>query len=97
MLQPGGSKCDYDGTIFDNPIYLPYDDPETNAAKALADLEIALPSHGDLRKRTPLFTLDQNGTSLDHNMADEIFKQLALLALGLVIARTVSIHSGRVW
>ena len=36
-------------------------------------------------------------TKLDHVKADEIFKQLALIALGPVIARTISLHSGRVW
>ena len=97
IYQPGGTKTDHDATTFDNPVYLPFEDSPLNAASAIASMELGLPIRGARRRQTPLFAIDRAGTSLDQVLADDIFKQLATLALGASTASTLSLHSGRVW
>ena len=80
-LRPGGTKTDFTATIFDNPIYLPWEDDILNAANSLADLEVALPVIGHARTSSPLFPIDEEGTSLDHELADKLFEALTVLAL----------------
>ena len=97
IYQPGGTKTDHDATTFDNPVYLPFESSPLNAANAIANMELGLPIRDARRRQTPLFAIDASGTSLDQVLADDIFKQLATLALGSDVAGTLSLHSGRVW
>ena len=97
IYQPGGTKTDHDATTFDNPVYLPFESSPLNAANAIANMELGLPIRDARRRQTPLFAIDASGTSLDQVIADDIFKQLATLALGSDVAGTLSLHSGRVW
>jgi hypothetical protein len=81
----------------DSPIYLPVivgDD--TNAALALRDLELALPAPGALRPRLPLFAADASHTPMSHADADATFDTLAKTTLDPAVAKTISLHSGRV-
>jgi hypothetical protein len=99
VLIPSCCKNDPFGMHFgDSPIYLPVvvgDD--TNAALALRDLELALPAPGALRPRLPLFAADASHTPMSHADADATFDALAKTTLDPAVAKTISLHSGRVW
>ena len=99
VLIPSCCKNDPFGMHFgDSPIYLPVivgDD--TNAALAMRDLELALPAPGALRPRLPLFAADASHTPMSHADADATFDALAKTTLDPAVAKTISLHSGRVW
>ena len=99
ILVPSYCKNDPFGMHFgDSPIYLPVmigDD--TNAALALRDLELALPAQGSVRARLPLFAADAAHTPMSHADADAAFDALTKTTLDLAVAKTVSLHSERVW
>jgi hypothetical protein len=93
---PGGSKADPQGLEFGTkPVYLPYQNDPINAAKRLADLELAMPVVS--RPREPMFPIDCDGGSLHHQLADKLFRALAVFALGATVAKTLSLHAGRIW
>ena len=79
-------------------MYLPYaPDDNTNAAAALRDLELVAPVSGARRSLVPLFVCDESLKPLTHAQADDAFDALTALALDPVVARTLSLHSGRVF
>ena len=98
-ISPATSKNDPFGMTFgDKPIWLPVvpGDP-CNAALRLAALELQMPVRGADRARTPLYTTGPDRRSLDHGSADSLFDALSIYALGATVAKTLSLHSGRVW
>ena len=98
VFLPGGSKADFAALEFGTrPVYLPFVDTITNAARNLALLELQLPVHGPQRAREPLLPVSADRRSLCHKLADTLFQLLAEKALGAAVAATLSLHSGRVW
>ena len=69
----------------------------TNAAAALRDLELVAPVSGARRSLVPLFVYDESLKALTHAHADDAFDALTALALEPAVARTLSLHSGRVF
>jgi len=96
-IRPPLCKNDPFGQWFsDKAIWLPFDNTETNAAKALAELFLRLPENDAARASTPLFSIDAAGAPLHHSEADEIFKTLIRQAFpGIDISRW-SLHSLRI-
>jgi hypothetical protein len=93
---PGGSKSDQAALEFGTkPVYLPYQNNPVNAAKRLAELELAMPVLD--RAKEPMFPINGSGDSLCHQLADRLFASLAVHALGRVKAKTLSLHAGRIW
>ena len=99
VLIPGCSKNDPFALFFgSSPMYLPYaPDDNTNAAAALRDLELVAPVSGARRSLVPLFVSDESLKPLTHAQADDAFDALTALALDPAVARTLSLHSGRVF
>ena len=99
VLIPGCSKNDPFALFFgSSPMYLPYaPDDNTNAAAALRDLELVAPVSGARRSLVPLFVCDETLKPLTHAQADDAFDALTALALDPAVARTLSLHSGRVF
>ena len=99
ILIPGCSKNDPFALFFgSSPMYLPYaPDDSTNAAAALRDLELVAPVSGPRRSLVPLFVSDESLAPLTHAQADDAFDALTALALDPAVARTLSLHSGRVF
>jgi hypothetical protein len=82
----------------DKPIYLPFDSHDVcNAAWRLRELEFKLPVPQARRRLVPLFVSDDDGTPLSHAIADSLFKAACVLCFGDGVAKTLSLHSGRVW
>ena len=99
VLTPVPVKNDPFAEFFGNhPIWLPYDanDP-FNAAKWLADLELAFPVPVERRRFSPLFPADDASSPLTHGMADAIFSVLSTAGLGDARAAQLSLHSPRVF
>ena len=99
VLTPVPVKNDPFAEFFGNhPIWLPYDanDP-FNAAKWLADLELAFPVPVERRRFSPLFPADGASSPLTHGMADAIFSVLSTAGLGEARAAQLSLHSPRVF
>ena len=95
--RPPPSKADPWALTFGNAfIYLPFQDDRLNAAKNIVEMELAAPCRGAARRGEPAFNVE-DGVSLDHKLAGDIFAAVALVALGAAIANTVSLHGGRVW
>ena len=99
MLIPGCSESDPFALFFgSSPMYLPYTpDDNTNAAAALRDLKLAALVLGARRSLVPLFVCDEALRPLTHAQADAAFGALTALALDPAVARTLSLHSGRVF
>jgi hypothetical protein len=97
LWDPGGSKADPQCLEFGTkPVYLlPYQNNPINAAKRLADLELAMPVAS--RPREPMFPIDSDGASLHHQLAYKLFRALAVFVLGTTVAKTLSLHAGRIW
>ena len=96
-VRPPPSKADPWALTFGNAlIYLPYVDDITNAARAIVNMELAAPCRGAARHAEPAFSVE-DGVSLDHGLADNVFDKNTTAALGAEVAATVSLHSGRVW
>ena len=82
----------------DKPIYLPFHPTDPcNAAARLARLELQFPVPADRRRHVPLFVSDAAGTPMSHAVVDAFFAAACLCALGAAVARTLPLHSGRVW
>ena len=99
VLIPGCSKNDPFALFFgSSPMYLPHAaDDDTNAAAALRELELVVPVSGARRSLVPLFVSDESLAPLTHAQADDTFDALTALALDPAVARTLSLHSGRVF
>ena len=61
------------------------------------DLELVAPVSGARRSLVPLFVSDESLQPLTHAQADDAFDALTALALEPAVARTLSLHSGRVF
>ena len=82
----------------DKPVYLLFDAGDVcNAAWRLRELEIKDPVAPEHQRHVPLFCSDEEGTPLSHALADSIFNAACLLCFGAQVAKTLSLHSGRVW
>ena len=99
IITPVPCKNDPFTEFFGNhPIWLPFDaHGPFNAARWLADLELAFPVAADQRRHVPLFPADDASTPLTHSMADALFHALTQTALGNVRAAQLSLHSPRVF
>jgi len=99
IIIPGCTKADPFAVMFgDKPIYLPFHPTDPcNAAARLARLELQFPVPANQRRHVPLFVSDAAGTPMSHAVVDAIFAAACLCALGASVARTLSLHSGRVW
>ena len=99
IIIPSCTKADPFAVMFgDKPIYLPFHPTDPcNAAARLARLELQFPAPADQRRHGPLFVSDAAGTPMSHAVVDAIFAAACLVALGAAVARTLSLHSGRVW
>ena len=99
IIIPGCTKADPFAVMFgDKPIYLPFHPTDPcNAAARLARLELRFPVPAAQRRHVPLFVSDAAGTPMSHAVVDAIFAAACLFALGAPVAKTLSLHSGRVW
>ena len=99
VIIPGCTKADPFSIMFgDKPIYLLFDASDVcNAAWRLRELEIKEPVPAEHRRQVPLFCSDADNTPLSHSLADSIFNAACLLCFGVQVAKTLSLHSGRVW
>ena len=99
VIIPGCTKADPFSIMFgDKPIYLLFDASDVcNAAWRLRELEIKEPVPAEHRRQVPLFCSDADNTPLSHALADSIFNAACLLCFGAQVAKTLSLHSGRVW
>jgi hypothetical protein len=96
-IRPPLCKNDPFGQCFsDKAIWLPFDNTETNAAKALAELFLRLPENDTARQTTPLFSITVAGSPLQHSEADEIFKALLRHAFPRMDTSRWSLHSLRI-
>ena len=99
IIIPGCTKADPFAVMFgDKSIYLPFHPTDPfNAAARLARPELQFPVPADQRRHVPLFVSDAAGTPMSHAVVDAIFAAACLCALGAAVARTLPLHSGRVW
>ena len=99
VIIPGCTKADPFSIMFgDKPVHLLFDAGGVyNAAWRLRELEIKSPVPPEHRRQVPLFCSDADGTPLSHALADSIFNAACLLGFGAQVAKTLSLHSGRVW
>ena len=99
IIIPGCTKAGPFAVMFgDKPIYLPFHPTDPcNAAACLARLELQFPVPAAQRRHVPLFVSDDSGTPLSRPDADAIFGAACVVALGSAVARTLPLHSGRVW
>ena len=99
IIIPSCSKADPFAVMFgDKPIYLPVDQNDIcNAAWRLRELEMKFPVAPVQRREVPLFVSDDDQTPLSHAVADSLFSAACLFCFGAEIAKTLSLHSGRVW
>ena len=99
IIIPGCTKADPFAVIFDDkPIYLPVDpDGICNAAWRLRELELKFPVAPAQRRNIPLFVSNVEQTPLSHALADSLFSAACVSCFGAQVAKTLSLHSGRVW
>ena len=99
VLRPPPVKNDpYSESFGNHPIWLPFDpDDELNAARWLADLELAHPVSDDERRSVPLFPSHTARAPLTHGPADRAFRALADAALGPARSAQLTLHSMRVF
>ena len=96
VLAPGGAKNDQDGSEFGTqPIYVPFvPGSPLDVASAVLEMQRLVPC-ADAPAATPMFSSD--GTRpLEPDDADTMFRALAIAALGVEVASTLSLHSCRV-
>jgi hypothetical protein len=96
VLRPIPTKNDAFGDIFGTePIWLPVDRTEpTNAAMALAALELAFPVAPSKRRSTPLFCVDLALTALVYSVIDAVLR--AILVWIVADPSAYSVHSLRI-
>lgn len=95
-LAPKGSKCDTWGTCHGTePIILPFEEDDLNAAKWLRDIELRMPCRGAERKDTALFC-DEEGEPYSDTVLRRAIKATLVNALGASEAAHYSPHSWRV-
>ena len=100
IIISGCTKTDpFSIMLGDKPIYLLFDaGGDCNAAWRLRELEIKFPvAPPECRRQVPLFCSDEDDTPLSHAFAGSIFNAACLLCFGAQVAKTLSLHSGRVW
>ena len=99
IIISGCTKADPFSVMFgEKPIYLLFDAGDVcNAAWRLRELDIKFPVAPEHRRHVPLFCSDDEGTPLSHALADSIVSAACLLCFGTQVAKTLSLHSGRVW
>ena len=99
VIIPGCTKADPFSIMFgDKPIYLLFDASDVcNAAWRLRELELRFPVAPARRREVPLFCSDGDETPLSHSLADSIFNAACILCFGAQVAKSLSLHSGRVW
>ena len=97
IVKPGCSKTDPFGTYFsEQAIWLPVVLGDvTNAALALADLELRCEVAAQARGDTSLVCVDERLTPVTHSVADAWLHVLLVLAFGATKAGTHSWHSCR--
>lgn len=98
ILVPPPSKADPFGVYFGGrPLYLPYvPDSVTNAAAALARLELALPVHPLRRNATPLFVSTRSLTPMVTTVADSLLAGLLRCIMPAAECGKYSWHSFRI-
>jgi hypothetical protein len=97
ILTPPPSKADRFGLVWGmSPIYLPFRNTLSNAAKALRDMEIAMPCHGADRTTTFMFTTNAEGAPLTESFATTSLTSLLTAVGGETLAGRHSFHSFRI-
>ena len=97
VLKPPLLKNDAFGLHFGwKPIWLPVGNATTNAARAIAELILAIPIPIERVSVTPLFCLDSDGTPLYHREADRILAYLLKTAFPEEDCSRWSFHSLRI-
>jgi hypothetical protein len=98
IISPPPAKNDQFGETFGlHPIWLPYVSNDTsNAASALAALELALPVAPSARRSTPLFVIGLCLSPMTHSVIDGALLHLLLLIMSAIEAVKYSVHSFRI-
>ena len=98
MVVPPPSKADQFGVFFGGrPLYFPFvPNSITNAAHALAQLELKLPVEAGKRRSTPLFVSDDAFTPLAASLADRLLAGLLSAVLPPPERVKFSWHSFRI-
>ena len=78
------------------PVYLPVTTGTRDAARAIAQVILAVPIRPELLEKTALFCSDVSGTPLKHSQANRLFSSMASAALGDRAAARYSLHSLRI-
>ena len=78
------------------PIWLPFGGSSTNAARAIAEMLIAIPIPAEKASGTSLFCLDCEGTPIYHREADRILANLLKAAFATENCSRWSFHSLRI-
>jgi hypothetical protein len=96
-ITPGTAKNDPYALHFGwKPIWLPVHHAPTNAARAIADMLLAVPITNAAAASTPLFAVDSSGTPLRHGVADSTLSYLLKAALPGEDTSKWSMHSLRI-
>jgi hypothetical protein len=98
LITPFPTKNDQFGDVFGvNPVWFPYDIGEpTNAAAALAALELACPVSAALRRSVALFPVDVALSPMTHSVIDSTLHMLLLCIMSAAAAAAYSVHSLRI-
>jgi hypothetical protein len=96
-IMPAACKNDPFGLHFSwKPIWLPVNGAPTNAARAIADMLIAVPVATAVAATTPLFSVTSTGEPVRHRAADSSLRNLLNAALPGQRTTQWSMHSLRI-
>ena len=96
-IKPGRAKNDPWALHFGwKPMWMPYADTATNAAKAIAAMLIAVPVPNHMAASVPLFSLNTEGAPIRHSTADSMLQYLLKAAMPDEDTTKWSMHSLRI-